>query len=761
MLKTNTGFYLWALCCVYPAAAQQWSVDQSESGFHIHSGLLERIILLKGADVFPGAVNVAGANTISSLSEEISFTLWKATPNAEPEGIRSSEGAGISQEDATRNNTDALKVSSSETAVRQNVGWTDSLTVSGSRLSGVFEYTTASVTKPGPGKTRLVLRFRSPAEKRWEHLSAELVYEICEGFPAIRKWVRFTNNGRDWIKLSHLRIDDLRYNDLFSSSTPLTPAHRGVSSSIMAFSDPTLSKGVISVSEVPSRVRELSVTGSSGYSDSHFEWVLGPSESFESEGVFIYAFSGASYPTVSSVSTALDRCVESDFRTFLKQHILSPFNSGAIPAPLWCSWTNYSANINALNMAKAADVAKRIGFKCFQLDAGWYDQGPGGGWAPSGRNPAPERFSDLAGFGKELRDNRIRLGLWISVFRNEQKSDDLEAIPSGASLPLIRRSGGVGMSLASKWKDFYANDLVYLHDRYGATYFKQDLSNICYGDIAYGHESRTLKESYLRGLRGLFYVQDKVHETAPGIFLQLSHEIYWETPGPPGDVAVLQHADSYHIPPNEYWGAGNRSRTVSPEWTYKPDSLGQALLKGAFRARNLWYQHRGLPLERLEVFGAVTANFQESLTEKIQDRQICSWLMGAPLSFSGDLSSLTESNIETYRKRFALLERLDKTYGIYSHFQYSGVPIPTEEDWHWWGKLDEEGCGAVVVLRGTGGDPSRLINIPWVKTGSRYRLKGALHGTELGVFTGKVLQEGKLKLDLETMGQEIIEISKE
>ena len=39
-----------------------------------------------------------------------------------------------------------------------------------------------------------------------------------------------------------------------------------------------------------------------------------------------------------------------------------------------------------------------------------------------------------------------------------------------------------------------------LAKRYGASYFKQDFTNIRYGDIAKGHESRTRAESLLRGL---------------------------------------------------------------------------------------------------------------------------------------------------------------------------------------------------------------------------------------------------------------------
>ncbi len=354
----------------------------------------------------------------------------------------------------------------------------------------------------------------------------------------------------------------------------------------------------------------------------------------------------------------------------------------------------------------------------------------------------------------------MRTGLWYSVFINEQQAAKNGQEPVLFSLPLIRRTGGVGLSLCyDRSREKYINEIVYLSKTFQATYFKQDLSNICYGDVARGHESRTLKESYLRGLRGLLDTQDSIHSRAPDVWLQLSHEIYWETPGPGADIAVLKHADSYHAAPNEYWGAGNRKQPVNPGWDFNVDSLRQKLKQGAFRARDFLYRHRGLPLDRIEIFGAVTANFNGSLTPQIQDRQICSWLMGAPISFSGDLSSLTEENIERYRFLFGKLDDLEQKYGIYSRFQFSGVPSPTDEGWHWWGKLDENGCGAVVVLRGNAGDDSQKINIPWVKADKRYKLRTLFSGKESGTFSGKQLQNGELKLDLPRWGQEIIEIS--
>lgn len=107
-----------------------------------------------------------------------------------------------------------------------------------------------------------------------------------------------------------------------------------------------------------------------------------------------------------------------------------------------------------------------------------------------------------------------------------------------------------------------------------------------------------------------------------------------------------------------------------------------------------------------------------------------------------------------------LLKRLEATYGIYRRFQYSGVPAPTDSDWHWWGKLDEKGCGAVVVIRGSGGHDRRAINIPWVDPAGTYKIAARLQAKDLGVFTGTQLQDGKLLLALPLLGQEILELSR-
>jgi hypothetical protein len=257
------------------------------------------------------------------------------------------------------------------------------------------------------------------------------------------------------------------------------------------------------------------------------------------------------------------------------------------------------------------------------------------------------------------------------------------------------------MSLAGAWREFYVRDLVRLHQQYGVDYFKQDLSALIYGDLAETHESRTKKESLLRSLRGLFAAQDAIRQSAPGIITELTHEIYWGTPGAFCDIAVLKHANQYHTPINACAG-------VLPPYGRKPLKLTteehrQLLLDGCHDFCQRFFAHRGLPLHRVELYALATQNYEGSLTPQVQDRQIASALVGAPLTFSGDLEWLSGQNVAHYRLRFNQLARLQQTYGIYSHFQFSGVPTPTDRDWHWWGKLNESGLGAVVVLRGSGG----------------------------------------------------------
>ena len=738
-------------------AAEPSIVREGET-IRIKAAVLERVIRVSGGNVATDRLTVSGTALIDGSTGELAFRISRANPNRNPlELLSNSSAAAVNVAEAKAGGTDALEVKPTAKPdtgkPAEQVDWVDARSFSAGSWGPCFDLVNVTVTTPKPGTQRLVIRARPLADPVLAGLSVNLIYEVYAGFPVIRKWVEIYNNSANWLKLDNLLTDDITLANGFVQGVSLTPSERGATASIIAFPHADNTRGVIVASEVPSALRSISEHGATGYNPEYFEWILGPAESFVSEPTFLYGFSGEVVKTPSAESLPLDRAVEGGFKDFLREHLgISPAHT-PIPAPLWCSWSNFGPVLTDAIVREQADLAARCGFAAMQLDDGWQQ----GRLGTRPNEKAFPRFDETCDY---IRAKGLRLGLWVSCFR-DRDATDFKALPAAASVPEVRRLDGVAMSFASSWNQYYANDLVFLHDRYGATYFKQDFTNIKFGDLAAGHHSRSRKESLLRGLRGLLESQALVRRLAPDVANEITHEIYWGTPGTPCDLAALKSTSLYHVPPNDYSGCGHPKERPGDAWSkYSPDALNAQLVKGCMNARSRFYAHRGLPLECIEYYGAATVNWQGSLTPQVQDRQICSWLMGAPSVYAGDLASLTEENIARYRSRFDILKHLDATYGIYRRFQYSGVPAPTDTDWHWWGKLDPRGCGAVVVLRGNGGKDQQAINIPWVDPAATYKATALLQPRELGTFTGARLQAGELTLALPLLGQEILELSR-
>ncbi|HAZ02137.1 MAG: hypothetical protein A2W90_22665 [Bacteroidetes bacterium GWF2_42_66] len=724
----------------------------------IQADILKKVISLDHSSLSTKNIEINDTNISSVGAGELSFSFHYASPNEQPLGITAGAGTVIDQSAGIANSTDILKISGDKQTIKQNVSWIKIANLKSGSWGEVFNTINYTISEPAKGVKRLNVRVRSANGKILEGIAVNLFYEIYENYPAIRKWVEITNNSPKWLKIDSLTTDDLILSAQYGNITELTPAEWGASSSIISFSNKEKSEGVIIGSEVPSALRFINRRGATGYAPEFFEWVIGPTEKFISEPVFMYAYQGENISYQNSISTSLDRAVEGPFKQFLYDIIGLKKANMSTHTPIWCSWSNFGPYISDANIREMADIAGKAGIKTMILDAGWAKTQNPGAWATSSTIPDEKKFPDFKKTADYLTGKGINLGLWVSCYRNPDMAPDFKTIQNGFSLPLIKRGEGVAMSFASTWRHYYADNIIYLHDRYGASYFKQDLTNIKFGDIAFGHDSRTQKESLLRGLRGLLESMDEVSHSSPDISMEITHEIYWGTPGVPCDLAVLKHVNSYHIPPNDYSGSGNRSQRLNDSWKFNSDSLRERLIKGCFNARKSFYAHRSLPLQSIEYYGAAMLNFNGSLSPEVQKRQVCSWLMGVPSVFAGDLASLTEENIETYKKCFDLLERLNNKYHIYENFQFSGVPAPTDTDWHWWGKLNDEGYGAIVVLRGKEGSNQKKINIPWVQKEKKYRLQLCFSGKELGLFTGNKLINGKVELELEKNSQEIIEI---
>lgn len=723
--------------------------DITSREVRISAGTLERVIDLVDGNVRTTSLRVNGEELLAHPAAEFSVTVTHAEPNARPGGLKAGEGGSI---DSVRTFAPGQHVDPGaydDASLGQTIRWTEPVRVQAGRWAKDFTAAAPELSIPSPGVSRLTIVATARRGGPLDGLVLTLVYEVYWEEPVVRKWVEIANHGSVWRKIEQLTIDDIVLSSEVSGRTPLTPAGYGAQPSLIGFSSPAGTFGVIAASEVPSALRSMGEDGSMGYHSTMFEWVLAPSEKFVSEPVFHYAFSGPVEETVSARSTPLDRAVEGPFQHFVSRRLGIVGERLPCDAPQWLTWASFGPNLDDAMIRQQADLAAHAGFVQFLMDDGWQRD-------RLGTEPHSTKFPDFAATADYIRSRGLKLGLWLSCFRDAD-SPDRKTWPEARSLPVVTRLGGIAMSFTTPWREFYAKDLARLHERYGAVYFKQDFSNVIYGDLAEGHPNRTRKESLLRGLRGLLDAQDRLLALAPGVMNEMTHEIYWDTPGVPCDLAALQHAARFHVSPNACGGIAPRSRPGEP--AVDPQKLRAELIAACYQARQIFYSHRGLPLYCLEFYGAATEDHGGSLTPEVQDRQVVSWLMGAPLVFSGDLSTLSDEHLTHYRKRFTLVNRLHQQRDIYRHFQFSGVPSPTDDDWHWWGKLNDEGCGAVVVVRGSGGAERRAINVPWVLPERRYAVTALFAERSLGDFTGRQLQAGSVELSLPAYGQEIIELT--
>lgn len=712
------------------------------------SEALERVVSFSGGVIRTTSFTAGGHQLLANPAGEFSMRVAREQSNRKPRGLTlleagaplvstkffSGQGIDTSRYDDTR--PDAPK-------------WVDSRRVEASSWSALAGDTTATLTQPAPGITRLSLRTPLDKNAMLSGVSVELVYELYDSHPAVRKWAVVRNGGLRWLRLDDMTIDDVHLVPLARKS--LAAGMSGAQPSVVAFDGPGGHFGAIAASEIPSALHTINEQGGMGYTKGLFEWALGPGEEFISEAVFYYLYSGAATPTISSVSTPLDRTIEGPYAEFLKRYVGIAAETAPMHGPQWMTWAYFYDKIDDQLVRQLAQIAARAGFTEMLFDDGWQK-------GRLGTQVDTAKFPDFAATAEFVRKQGLELGLWVSCYRDTD-SPDLAQMPEARVLPPMIRAAalpGLAMSFASPWRDLYVKDLAALARRYHVTYFKQDFSAILFGDLAEGHESRTRRESLLRGLRGLLAAQAELRRTAPDVVNEITHEIYWGTPGVPADLAALKTTARFHIPLNDALGAERNWRAQSGDAVAEHAA---ALRQGCWVARQRFYSHRGLPLYAIEFYGAATADREGSLAPSIQDRQVASWLMGQPVCFSGDLRTLSEAQIAHYRERLETVRRLEKTYGIFKRFQFSGVPEPTDVDWHWWGKLDPQGHGAVVVVRGSGGAAQRAVNVPWVRRSESYRVSGLLSGKSYGVLSGAALRDVGIPMDLPVYGQEILELA--
>jgi alpha-galactosidase len=197
----------------------------------------------------------------------------------------------------------------------------------------------------------------------------------------------------------------------------------GVQPSVVAFDGAGGRFGLIAASEIPSALRTISEQGLMGYTAGLFEWVVGPGEEFSSEPVFYYGYSGPVTTTASSASTPLDRTLEGRYMDFLKDRIGLAAETAPMHGPQWMTWAYFYDKIEDKLVRELAAIAARCGFTEMLSDDGRQK-------GRLGTQAETSKFPDFAATAEFVRSQGMKLGLWVSCYR-DRDSPDLADMPDG------------------------------------------------------------------------------------------------------------------------------------------------------------------------------------------------------------------------------------------------------------------------------------------------------------------------------------------
>ncbi|MEM6821264.1 MAG: alpha-galactosidase [Verrucomicrobiota bacterium] len=157
----------------------------------------------------------------------------------------------------------------------------------------------------------------------------------------------------------------------------------------------------------------------------------------------------------------------------------------------------YLDSMNESRILKEIEVAHQIGVDVFVIDTGWYEKT--GDWQVD-----RQRFSDnLKKVKRKLDDYGMKLGLWFNptvaavssqMFRDHQDCVmTLDGVAKEA-FPVWETEASMELSLVSRYRKAFTEELIRLVEEVGVSYFKWD-AIAQYGSNSANHEHGTEKNS--------------------------------------------------------------------------------------------------------------------------------------------------------------------------------------------------------------------------------------------------------------------------
>ncbi len=586
----------------------------------------------------------------------------------------------------------------------------------------------------------LALQMEGKPGTSLENIHILLNYEVYPDLAAVRKWVKFTNTGKNEVRLENICMEDMLIDpgnmaevDIYKgygrewTKPPYTgtvndPAIfvRGSSGGFILGNE---SPGMMKYTTVFKETNTIKIGLTPGNHDYPFRRYLSPDESFSTPESFI----------ILTDRKSPEEAFEMELGHYMRRYMgIKLYTRNMPPRFLYNTWNPFRTNIDDTLIYELADHLENTGVEYLIIDDGWQDHN--GDW-----NVNPEKFpGGLKPVTDYIRNKGLKPGLWISLTIAEKESEafrkyqhlavkDIKGNPANLhgwsnNLEILT------MEIASPWYDYIRKKMTHLVREYGITYYKIDLGMVKSAYIMEPARSgsydenewfKNREESLYLAFEKTMQLFDELSTEFPELIIDCTFELWgdWHLI----DYALAKHADVDWIANFE----------ASPP-------------EGSRMVRSLAY-HRGLTVpassmvignQRLEA-----TNHQFSFLSN----------MGSTPIMLGDPRKLSTKEKAWYQKMSGWLKKMNEKYEVFKYYQTSGVfNPPSAHNWDGFARFNDlKGGGIFCVFRNQQPDKFHSFILPWCRENHYYEIIEAESGNSLGRFSGKVLKENGILIEIE------------
>jgi alpha-galactosidase len=621
--------------------------------------------------------------------------------------------------------------------------------ITGRTLFRYFSLESISELPENNGYKSLEIKCKGKDNGWADGISVQLEYRIYNDLPVTRKFLTIVDNSNAPVTLSDLVVENL---NLIPVSQYLTNVYCNYGTNLMRipypgdYYDPALlvynedaHEGFILGNEAAAVLKKTDIypsgekitIGMKSFNDPYpFKFSLLPGNSFKSPGAFICLYNGPKWQDA----------FEGDFARFVKDYLdIRLFERTSYPLFYYCTWNPFRKNINDKVIAELVDALEGTGVDVLIIDDGWQDFY--GDW-----NSDPVKFPEgIEKTCEYIRSKGIKPGLWFSVATVERESKVFMEHPEwaitgkdGKPANLHSTSPGnwVTMSMGSPWFDYILEKISNYLRSCKLGYAKIDLtvSQSAYvmdpdlsGDYSFNGKSyKDHESSYYALMESTIRFLDILHERFPDVIIDCTFEVWGRYNI--SDYALIQHSD------------------VSWLTNYESDPPAGPI------------SIRQVVDERARVIPPATMLVGNQLMLSDNHQFAYHSVASSVQLLCGDVRNITPEQKAWYKKWSDWFRDMENKYQYTRFYQKSDVADKaTLSNWDACYKFNpEKGGGVLFFYRNNSPNESMKFIIHCVNGNKKYQIYNPETHKEMGIFTGKVLKESGLTVNIGNINSALV-----